>query len=288
MHNGKDSKFTGSVALLTAAVTWGFGYVVIADSLNSLSVYTLMSSRYILAALGMLLIFYRSLYNMTFRIVREGALLGLALYLSQLVQTIACGLTTAGKVSFITALYVVLVPLIGVLLFRQKISPAVILSVILAIPGLLLLTGAEGGMCRGDLLALAGSIGFAVHMLFSDRFARRDNITLLSTMQFLSAAIYSTTVQIIAGKPIITGMDFSSASRIVFLGLLSTLTGFFLQMWGQERVSATLAAVLLSTEALFGLLFSAIFLNERMTVSMIVGCVLLLFAILIAELGSEQ
>lgn len=274
----------GSGALLLAAVIWGFGYVVISDSLNLVDVGYLMAYRYILAALGMAVVFRKHLPSIDRRLLGEGAVLGLLLYFSQYVQTVACGHTTAGKVSFITALYVVLVPICGLCGFQQKMSRNHWIAVILALPGLFLLTQAGSGVNRGDLLALAGSFGFAVHILFSDRFARRDSVILLSLLQFGWAAVYSTGGLIISGQPLLLGkISWAVGSRLIFMGLISTLMGFFFQMWGQKLVSPSLAAMLLSTEALFGLLFSVLLLHEGMTLPMALGGVLMLAAILVAE-----
>ena len=112
-------KWMGSGALLLAAVIWGFGYVVISDSLDLINVHYLMSYRYLLAAVGMAVAFWRQLPGITRPIVAYGAVLGALLYFSQFVQTVACGRTTAGRVSFITGLYVVLVPLCGAAVFAK-------------------------------------------------------------------------------------------------------------------------------------------------------------------------
>lgn len=274
----------GSGALLLAAVIWGFGYVVISDSLNLVDVGYLMAYRYILAAGGMAVAFCKYLSLINRRLLWEGALLGLLLYFSQYVQTVACGLTTAGKVSFITALYVVLVPICGMCGFKQNMHRNNWIAVALALPGLFLLTQAGSGINVGDLLALAGSFGFAVHILFSDRFAQRDSVILLSLLQFAWAAAYSTIALLVSGQPfLLETINWGIGSRLVFMGLISTLMGFFLQMWGQKRVSPSLAAMLLATEALFGLFFSVLLLDEMLTVSMSVGGVLMLAAILVAE-----
>lgn len=279
----------GSGALILAAVIWGFGYVVISDSLDLVSVHYLMAYRYLLAAAGMAVVFWRKLPEIRWPVIREGALLGALLYFSQYVQTVACGYTTAGKVSFITALYVVLVPLCGTAAFRQKLRRNHWIAVCLALPGLFLLTQAGGGWNTGDLLALTGSMGFAVHMLFSERFVSRGSAVLLSLLQFAWAAVFSTAVLLLSGHPLwISGMTWNVGSRFLFMGLVSTLLGFFLQMWGQKRVPASLAAMLLATEALFGLFFSVLLLEESLTLAMAVGGVLMLAAILIAERAAEK
>lgn len=277
-------KWMGSGALLLAAVIWGFGYVVISDSLDLINVHYLMSYRYLLAAVGMAVAFWRQLPGITRPIVGYGAVLGALLYFSQFVQTVACGRTTAGKVSFITGLYVVLVPLCGAAVFRQRLCRGHWVAICLALPGLFFLTSAGVGFNYGDALALAGSFGFAIHMLASERFVARSSAVLLSLLQFAWAAVFSTVTLLFAGEPLLVPeLTVGIGIRFLFMGLVSTLLGFFLQMWGQKQVPASLASMLLATEALFGLLFSVLLLDEALTSGMVLGGALMLAAILVAE-----
>lgn len=277
-------KWMGSGALLLAAVIWGFGYVVISDSLDLINVHYLMSYRYLLAAVGMAVAFWRQLPGITRPIVGHGAVLGALLYFSQFVQTVACGRTTAGKVSFITGLYVVLVPLCGAAVFRQRLCRGHWVAICLALPGLFFLTSAGVGFNYGDALALAGSFGFAIHMLASERFVARSSAVLLSMLQFAWAAVFSTVTLLFAGEPLLVPeLTVGIGIRFLFMGLVSTLLGFFLQMWGQKQVPASLASMLLATEALFGLLFSVLLLDEALTSGMVLGGALMLAAILVAE-----
>ena len=277
-------KWMGSGALLLAAVIWGFGYVVISDSLDLINVHYLMSYRYLLAAVGMAVAFWRQLPGITRPIVGYGAVLGALLYFSQFVQTVACGRTTAGKVSFITGLYVVLVPLCGAAVFRQRLCRGHWVAICLALPGLFFLTSAGVGFNYGDALALAGSFGFAIHMLASERFVARSSAVLLSLLQFAWAAVFSTVTLLFAGEPLLVPeLTVGIGIRFLFMGLVSTLLGFFLQMWGQKQVPASLASMLLATEALFGLLFSVLLLDEALASGMVLGGALMLAAILVAE-----
>ena len=280
----KGKKWAGSGALLLAAVIWGFGYVVISDSLDLVNVHYLMSYRYLLAAAGMAMVFWRQLSSITCPIIGYGAVLGALLYFSQFVQTVACGYTTAGKVSFITGLYVVLVPLCGAAVFRQRLCRGHWVAICLALPGLFFLTSAGVGFNYGDALALAGSFGFAIHMLASERFVARSSAVLLSMLQFAWAAVFSTVTLLFAGEPLLVPeLTVGIGMRFLFMGLVSTLLGFFLQMWGQKQVPASLASMLLATEALFGLLFSVLLLDEVLTSGMVLGGALMLAAILVAE-----
>ena len=229
-------KWMGSGALLLAAVIWGFGYVVISDSLDLINVHYLMSYRYLLAAVGMAVAFWRQLPGITRPIVGHGAVLGALLYFSQFVQTVACGRTTAGKVSFITGLYVVLVPLCGAAVFRQRLCRGHWVAICLALPGLFFLTSAGVGFNYGDALALAGSFGFAIHMLASERFVARSSAVLLSMLQFAWAAVFSTVTLLFAGEPLLVPeLTVGIGMRFLFMGLVSTLLGFSCKCGGRSR-----------------------------------------------------
>ena len=121
-------------------------------------------------------------------------------------------------------------------------------------------------------------------MLCSERYVAQSSAVLLSLLQFTWAAVFSTAVLLLSGRPLwIQEMTAGIGMRFLFMGLVSTLLGFLLQMWGQEQVPASLASMLLATEALFGLFFSVLLLGETLTSRMALGGSLMLAAIFVAE-----
>lgn len=281
----------GSAEILGAAIVWGYGYIVIRDSLVWIPLEVLMTWRYLIAFLALLIICAGRWKKLTKRIWIEGAILGGLLYFAQYFQTLALGKadTTAGRVAFITALYVVFVPFLNWILSRRKPSVSCYLSLLLAVPGLYLLTGREGGgIGTGDMLALVGSLGFSLHILAADRFVRKNDDILLTMLQFGSAAFYAGIVQGLLS----TGLEKPLWGRellwpLVYLGVFSTLLGFFLQLQGQKYLSPEVSAVLLASEAIFGMVFSVIYQGERLTVYEKIGGGLMLGAIWLAEQKKE-
>lgn len=221
------------------------------------------------------------------QILMEGAVLGILLYAAQHFQTKALlsSDTTAGRVAFITALYVVLVPLISRIIFRKKPGPFCLLSVCLAVAGLFLLTGAgEQGFGRGDCLALAGSVCFSLHILAVDRFSGRHDTLDLTVLQFAFAAGCAVFCYFLPGAkngPGTWGTEIITA--LIYLGVFSTMLGFFLQLLGQRHLPPEISAVLLAAESVFGMLFSVLLLGERLRPGGFLGCLFMLGAIILSE-----
>lgn len=289
-NSGKQ--IAGTLEILTATIVWGYGYIVIRNSFSMISLNILMTWRYVIAFAVLLAVFRRRMALISRRMLAEGAVLGLLLYASQYFQTSALSFadTTAGKVAFITALYVVLVPFLNWAVFRKKPGRLCILSICLAVPGLFLLTwGGAAGIGKGDLLALIGSIGFSVHILAIDSFTNRDDTIVLTIIQFGFAAVYAGIVQLISGDRLAGEIwNMEILWPLFYLGVFSTMLGFLMQFLGQERLPADISALLLATESVFGMLFSFILLGERPSAGGWAGCALMLAAVILAEQHGEE
>lgn len=286
----KNNIAAGSVAILAATLIWGYGYIVIRNSLDEVPLHVLMTYRYVIAFAGMLLLFWKRIKQISGRIVREGAVLGMLLYVSQFFQTKALGYadTTAGKVAFITALYVVFVPFLNWIVFKKRPGKMCIVSACFAVAGLYLLTGGGLGIGKGDFLALIGSLGFSVHILAADIYTERDDVVSLTVLQFGFAAVFSGIVQVFSGVSLNENIwTISNLWPLIYMGIFSTMAGFFLQLLGQNRLPSNLTAVLLATEAVFGMLFSVLLLGEILTWRIALGCVWMLCAVIMAELKTE-
>lgn len=284
---GKRKSVTGTAEILTATLVWGYGYIVIRDSVSEIPLNVLMTWRYLIAFVVLLLLFRHHMKKISRRLVCEGAVLGGLLYFSQYFQTTAlgCSDTTAGKIAFITALYVVLVPFLNWIVFKKRPAARCVIAIALALPGLYLLTcSGEMGLGTGDVLALVGSLGFSVHILAIDSFTAKDDVIALTILQFGSAFVYAAVVQLISQDQLPGGMgSFSVWWPLIYLGIFSTMLGFLMQLLGQANLSPEVSAVLLSTESVFGMLFSVWLLNERLAGRGILGCVLMFLAILLAK-----
>lgn len=274
--------------ILTAAI-WGFAFVVVKDSVDTIPPVYMVSIRYTIAAvlLGFVLISQFKKLNRYYWI--HGAVTGLMLALGYITQTIGCKYTTAGKNAFLTTIYVILIPLISWPLNKKRPHFVVFLSAVMALVGIgLLALRNEGGVLGfnvGDILTLICGLFYALHIIFTAKFSQDKNPVILTWIQFIVAAVFSWAV-----SPLIDG-SFSVAllksSRVIFsmlyLGIFSSLVAFLLQNICLKYMESSLASLFLSLESVFGVVFSTIFLRERMTLVMIIGCVLIFAAITIAD-----
>lgn len=274
--------------ILTAAI-WGFAFVVVKDSVDTIPPVYMVSIRYTIAAvlLGFVLIPQFKKLNRYYWI--HGAVTGLMLALGYITQTIGCKYTTAGKNAFLTTIYVILIPLISWPLNKKRPHFVVFLSAVMALVGIgLLALRNEGGVLGfnvGDILTLICGLFYALHIIFTAKFSQDKNPLILTWIQFIVAAVFSWSV-----SPLIDG-SFSVAllksSRVIFsmlyLGIFSSLVAFLLQNICLKYMESSLASLFLSLESVFGVVFSTIFLRERMTLVMIIGCVLIFAAITIAD-----
>ena len=284
---------TGSLEILAAAAIWGYGYIVIRDSLDQIPFSLLMTLRYGIAWIPLLVLFRKRFRSLRRELLAGGALAGAALYISQYFQTAALGQadTTAGKVAFITALYVVLVPLAGRLFLKTKTAWKHFAAAMLAALSLMLLTGAGiGKMGQGDFLALVGSLGFSVHILLLDYFTKRGDAMVLTSLQYIFAFCCAAMVQLIEGEKISFQLLIQPTViwPLLYLGLFSTMLGFLLQTSGQRSLRPEIAAMLLATEAIFGMLFSVWLLDEALTPLKVLGCVLMAGAIVLVQWEPEM
>ena len=279
--------------ILTAAI-WGFAFVVVKDSVDTIPPVYMVSIRYTIAAvlLGFVLIPQFKKLNRYYWI--HGAVTGLMLALGYITQTIGCKYTTAGKNAFLTTIYVILIPLISWPLNKKRPHFVVFLSAVMALVGIgLLALRNEGGVLGfnvGDILTLICGLFYALHIIFTAKFSQDKNPVILTWIQFIVAAVFSWSV-----SPLIDG-SFSVAllksSRVIFsmlyLGIFSSLVAFLLQNICLKYMESSLASLFLSLESVFGVIFSTIFLRDRMTLVMIIGCVLIFAAITIADQFHEN
>lgn len=215
-----------------------------------------------------------------------GILCGIVLFAASSLQQIGMVYTTAGKAGFITALYIVLVPILGVFI-RKKVKPIVWLCVILAVAGLYLLCMTDGlSLGRGDLLVLLCAFAFSIHILVIDYFAPRTDGVALSCIQFFVCGILSLFPMFLAETPVWSAI-LDCWIPILYAGVLSCGVAYTLQILAQKHTDPTVASLLLSLESVFAAIAGAIILHEQLAPRELAGCVLMFAAIIIAQLPSK-
>jgi len=219
--------------------------------------------------------------------VKAGIIAGCALFIATSLQQMGVMGTTAGKAGFITGLYMVIVPILGLFL-KQKVNKSTWLGIVIAIIGLYLLSINEDfSISNGDLLVLIGSVGWAVHILLIDNFTKKIDPLKLSSVQFATCSILSLVMAIIFEDINMVGISGAMVS-ILYGGLLSVGVAYTLQVVAQKNAKPSHAAILLSMESVFGALGGAMFLGERIGARGLVGCILIFIAIIISQLKPSE
>lgn len=213
-----------------------------------------------------------------------GVPLGVLLCLGSNLQQFAMDYTTPGKVAFITALYMILVPLIGKL-FGRRSSALLWLSVLVSMVGLYFLTIGKDGFSKinfGDVLALLCAVAFCFHILLVDYASGKTDVIALSAVQFSVAGVVSAVLMVIFES--LTFADFKMGLLpVVYAGVLSSGVAYTLQIVGQKHTEPTLAGLIMCAESVFGVLTAMVVLKQIPTVRETIGIVLMLAAIVSAQ-----
>ena len=214
-----------------------------------------------------------------------GAICGVILAVASAFQQFGIGGgTDAGKAAFITALYVLFVPIIG-LAMRRRSPMNVWISVAIAVVGFwLLCIKGDFSVATSDLLILICAVIFAMHIVAIDHFSPRCDGVRISCIQFFVSAVLSIAAALVIERPISFALIGENILPLLYLGVFSSGVAFTLQIVGQKNVHPATAAVILSLEAVFGVLGSAIFLAERMSTREYIGCVIVFLAVIISQI----
>jgi drug/metabolite transporter (DMT)-like permease len=286
--NKRKTGLLAGAGLLFATILWGGGFVAVKDSLDIIPPIYMIAIRFALAGIFLNAIFFRKLRQMTRSTLRTGIILSFFLFLAYAFQTVGCVYTTAGKNAFLTTIYVILVPFIAWVFSKRNPGAHVFIAATLAVAGIGLLSlNDDLSINKGDILTLVCGFWYAVHIVFIARFTQKNNedpitLTILqmifcSVFAWLFAPFYDGPFPVEAvttPRPVLS---------LLYMGIFPSGIAFLLQNIGQKHLSPSTAALLLSTESVFGAIFSAILLSETMNPRMIFGCCLLFLAVILSE-----
>lgn len=221
-------------------------------------------------------------------LIMGGICCGVALCLASNFQQFGIQYTTVGKAGFITACYIVIVPVLGLLL-GKKCSPVVAGAVVLSLAGLYMLcmNGGELSVNKGDLLMLVCAFLFAVHIMIIDFFSPVVDGVKMSCIQFFVAAIVSGVGMLVMEQPDIHNI-LAAWLPILYAGALSSGVGYTLQIIGQKGMNPTIASLILSLESVISVLAGMVILDEQLSSREILGCVLMFIAIVLAQLPEKK
>lgn len=216
-----------------------------------------------------------------------GICAGFVLMVASSLQQIGILYTSVGKAGFLTAMYVILVPFLNLLLFRRKLENRIGLCVLLAVCGMALLCLSGSLQLElGDGLELLCALAFSIHILILDHFATRVDPVRLSCIQFFVCCILSAVPMLLLEKPTLD-VVLAAWLPIAYAGILSSGVGYTLQAIAQKKCDPTLASLILCLESVFSAVFGWLILHQILGIRELTGCILMLAAIVLANLPKK-
>lgn len=281
------------ILLLTAAI-WGFAFVAQRVGMGFLGAFTFNGIRFALGSISLLPVIY--FFDKKFKsensaervdadiktTIKSGVIAGCILYIAASLQQVGLIYTTAAKAGFITSLYIVLVPILGIFL-KQKTHSTTWLGAITAAVGLYFLSINEGFTIEfGDLLQVIGALFWAVHIQLIDKFVKNVDAIKLSSTQFATCSVLSLITAFIFEDISMSGVV-SAIVPLLYGGVMSAGVAYTLQAVGQRYAKPSHAAIALSMEAVFAAIGGILILNETMSLRGYLGCALMLAGMLISQ-----
>lgn len=301
----KKQETLGNTLLLLTALIWGIAFVAQKQGMDHVGPFTFCGVRFIFSAVFVLmvviirdLVFHKKIILFTKNkkdlkiAIFGGVLCGLALSIATMLQQYSIQETSAGKTGFITALYIVLVPIFGIAI-KKKVKLVEWISVGIALISLLLLCFKKEDIANNiyinkyDLLLLLCACCFSVQILLIDYFSKKFDCLWLSAIEFLTCAIIGTIAMLIFEEPNIQSVK-TAIIPILYAGIASGGIAYTLQFIGQKYTKPVIASIIMSLESVVSLIAAAILINERLSVQELIGCLFMFIAIMIPQLNSNN
>ena len=301
----KFSERWGRLALLAAAMIWGSSFFILKNALEGMPVFLLLAVRFTVGFGLLAAIFHRRLRVMKKAAVLHGAVCGVLLFTAYAFQTFGLRETTPGKNAFLTTVYCVLVPFMEsafLWLGRRPVikaganGPTAVpvtghdrpslwnwLAAILCVIGIGLVSLNESlTMNRGDALTLVCGVFYALHVLAVGRYTRQEDAAALTTVQFGAAAVCNAAMSLLT-EQMPAAIPSGALLELCYLAVFPTTVAMLLQSVGQSVTPAAPAAILLSLESVFGVLFSVLFAREQVTPRLLLGFGLIFISVIASE-----
>ncbi|AZN39041.1 DMT family transporter [Paenibacillus albus] len=293
----KQKQLQSSLLLLITAFIWGFAFVAQRQGMEHIGPFTFNAVRFALGALSlvplMLLLDRKARRTprspsaeskLSYRTAaRSGLITGLVLFCGATLQQIGLVYTTAGKAAFVTGLYIVIVPFLGLFL-KQRLNLNSGIGAVLALIGLYLLCMTNDlSLSKGDIYELVGAFFWSAHILLIDHFSSKTDVIKLSFFQVVTCSVLSFIAAFGSETISLDGLS-QALVPILFGGIVSVGIAYTLQVVGQKNAQPTQAAIIMSMETVFAVIGGYLILDELLGMRGIVGCLLMLTGMIIPQL----
>jgi len=289
-----------NIALFLTALIWGLSFVAQRAGMDYIGPFTFNTVRSFLGGLSLIpVIFLVKLFRKDSRtrqikheqhrmLLKAGLCCGFVLFIAISIQQYSMKFVDAGRAGFISALYIIYVPLIS-MFFGQKLEKNVKISVCVAVVGLYLLCfkGAISGFSFYDLLILISTFFYGIHILVVNHFSQKVDAVKASCIQFIVVGALSIPLMLLFENPTINGI-IACHAPILYAGILTCGVAYTLQIFGQRYTSPIIASLILCTESVFAVIGGMLILSETMAPREIVGCVLMISAVVLSQIKPKE
>ena len=289
-------RMKNNILLVLTALIWGCACVAQSVGMDYVGPFTFNMARFLIGAIVLLpVIWFMDRQRKTGAekgagqktLIIGGICCGIALAVASTLQQWGILFTTVGKAGFITAMYIVIVPLLGIFI-GKKVRPLIIGCVAIAVVGFYFLCMTESlRLGLGDFLVLLCAIAFSIHILVIDHFSPKVDGVKMSAIQFLTAAIISAVPTLLWEQPVFTEI-LQAWQPVLYAGVMSCGVAYTLQIIAQKNADPTVASLLLSLESVFSVLAGWVLLGQGLSLKELFGCVLIFCAIILAQLPEKK
>lgn len=285
-----------SLLLFLAAFIWGVAFVAQSVGMDYMGPFSFNGARFLMGSLVLVpLVLYRRRFLKgeerhfgSRKITLAGGICcGLALCSAALFQQFGILYTTVGKAGFITTLYIIIVPIMGIFL-KKKIPGKVWLAAVIAMAGMYLLCMSEGlKLSKGDRFVFICAILFSIHILVIDYFSPKADGVELSCLQFFTAGVICSILALVFEKPVLSNFV-DGIIPLLYAGIMSSGVAYTLQIVGQKDLDPTVASLILSMESVISMLAGWVILGQAMSGRELFGCALVFGAVILVQLPERK
>lgn len=281
--NRNTKGILAKAALLTATVIWGSSFFIMKNTLDTVPPFYMIAIRFSVAAVVLSLFFIKKFRHFNLKHLIGGGVMGAILFTAYCLQTFGLMSTTPGKNAFLTTVYCMIVPFLCWAFLRVRPDIYNILASVICIVGIALVSLNESlAINLGDILTLISGFFYAAHIVAVTRFSKDNDIFLLTIVQFAVSGVLGFVMALLF-DPFPTHIGLDAGISLLYLCLFSTTAALLLQNVGQKYTHPSTAAILLSLESVFGVLFSILFYGEVLTPKVTIGFLLIFAAVLLSE-----
>ena len=282
MHAPLSRRTAPFMSLVLVTAIWGVTFVQVKDAVALYPLFAFLAVRFVIASLTLSVPAARLLRGLGRRGFLAGAALGVLLGSGYALQTAGLERTTVSSTGFITGMYVVLTPLLGLALFRTPVALVTWLGVGLAVAGLALLSGIQTGDALGDLLVLLGAVVYALQIVAMERFAPRFDPLALTFVEMAAAAAGLLVVALALGQ-LTVPRGWTVWGALLVTGVFASALAYLFQTWAQRRLDATRTALAFALEPVWTGVFGFALAGDRLGAAGWAGCAFILAGIVVAE-----